>query len=70
MLKVIFVLIATFAMKTELNYMLQMLLSWSRDKSVCMWKIGCNQCLIVFHHKDYGKYKVLMYLQQLLGSFS
>ncbi|CAK8567890.1 unnamed protein product [Lathyrus sativus] len=30
-----------------------MLLSSSMDKTVRMWKIGYNQCLKVFHHKDY-----------------
>lgn len=30
-----------------------MLLSSSMDKTVRMWKIGCNQCLKVFHHNDY-----------------
>ncbi|GAU13195.1 hypothetical protein TSUD_303260 [Trifolium subterraneum] len=30
-----------------------MLLSSSMDKTVRMWKIGCNRCLKVFHHKDY-----------------
>ncbi|XP_020203612.1 uncharacterized protein LOC109789136 isoform X2 [Cajanus cajan] len=29
------------------------LLSCSMDKTVRLWKIGCNQCLSVFHHKDY-----------------
>ncbi|CAJ2641572.1 unnamed protein product [Trifolium pratense] len=30
-----------------------MLLSSSMDKTVRMWKVGCNRCLKVFHHKDY-----------------
>ncbi|CAI8598862.1 unnamed protein product [Vicia faba] len=30
-----------------------MLLSSSMDKTVRMWKIGYNQCLKVFHHRDY-----------------
>ncbi|WJX53685.1 hypothetical protein P8452_39654 [Trifolium repens] len=29
------------------------LLSSSMDKTVCCWKIGCDQCLSVFPHKDY-----------------
>ncbi|XP_004502913.2 uncharacterized WD repeat-containing protein C3H5.08c-like, partial [Cicer arietinum] len=29
------------------------LLSSSMDKTVRMWKIGCDRCLRVFHHKDY-----------------
>jgi hypothetical protein len=72
MLEAMFVLIAStyFEMKIELNYMLQMLLSSSMDKTVRMWKVGCNRCLKVFHHKDYGKYEVLIYLQHLLRSFS
>lgn len=48
-------------MKTELVYLLQMLLSSSMDKTVRMWKIGCNQSLKVFHHNDYGKYKITFF---------
>lgn len=72
----LYFLFATYIqMKTELVYLLQMLLSSSMDKTVRMWKIGCNQCLKVFHHNDYGKYKItffylLMYLQHMLTSFS
>ncbi|PNY01822.1 WD repeat-containing protein 44-like [Trifolium pratense] len=29
------------------------LLSSSMDKTVCCWKIGCDQCLSVFPHKDF-----------------
>lgn len=29
------------------------LLSSSKDKTVCLWQVGCNQCLNVFRHNDY-----------------
>ncbi|KAK7318465.1 hypothetical protein RJT34_03167 [Clitoria ternatea] len=29
------------------------LLSSSMDKTVRLWRIGCNECLNVFHHKDF-----------------
>ncbi|CAL0305287.1 unnamed protein product [Lupinus luteus] len=29
------------------------LLSSSTDKTVRLWQIGCNECLSVFHHRDY-----------------
>ncbi|GAU35081.1 hypothetical protein TSUD_70040, partial [Trifolium subterraneum] len=31
----------------------KILLSSSMDKTVCCWKIGCDQCLSVFPHKDF-----------------
>lgn len=46
---------SNFEMKSELKYLLQILLSSSMDKTVRMWKIGCDQCLRVFRHSNYGK---------------
>ncbi|KAE9584223.1 putative transcription factor WD40-like family [Lupinus albus] len=49
---VLLVLYAIF-IKADLEYMFQILLSSSMDRTVRLWKIGCNQCLSVFHHNDY-----------------
>lgn len=45
-----------YACKSNKNYMLQILLSSSMDKTVRAWKIGTDQCLHVFAHKDFGKH--------------
>lgn len=45
------------ACRSNKNYMLQILLSSSMDKTVRAWKIGCDQCLRVFPHKDFGKHQ-------------
>jgi hypothetical protein len=62
-----FILLANL-MKADKKYLLQILLSSSMDKTVCCWKIGCDQCLSVFPHKDYGKYeRITHFPQQCLG---
>jgi hypothetical protein len=43
--------------ESNLNVLLQCLLSSSKDKTVCLWQVGCDQCLNVFRHNDYGTYK-------------
>ena len=35
--------------------MLQFLLSSSVDKTVRMWQVGCDHCLRVFSHSNYGE---------------
>lgn len=34
---------------------MQDLLSASMDKTVRLWQVGCNSCLKVFSHNNYGK---------------
>lgn len=56
-----FVPFANFV-KSDLEFLLQTLLSSSSDKTVRLWKIGCNECRRVFRHKDYGKYALFTFL--------
>lgn len=43
--------------KANLTVLLQCLLSSSKDKTVRLWQVGCNKCLNVFRHNDYGIYE-------------
>lgn len=42
--------------------LLQSILSSSKDKTVRLWQLGCNDCLNVFNHNNYGKDTVLCFL--------
>lgn len=37
-------------------FLVQYLLSSSIDKTVRLWKVGCENCLEVFSHSNYGAY--------------
>lgn len=39
------------------KFLLQYLLTSSKDKTVRLWKVGCDGCLKIFQHKDYGKHE-------------
>jgi hypothetical protein len=52
--------------EANLSVLLQCLLSSSKDKTVRLWQVGCDQCLNVFHHNDYGKYEKQNFLSLCL----
>lgn len=35
-------------------FVMQYLLSCSVDKTVRLWQVGCNDCLKIFAHSNYG----------------
>lgn len=37
------------------EYLPQFLLSSSVDKTVRLWQVGCDRCLRVFSHNNYGE---------------
>lgn len=48
----------TFIKSSIVVYM-QCLLTSSEDGTVRLWKVGCDSCLKVFPHNDFGKYETL-----------